>query len=170
MDGIVPPTSTRQPFGLYAATSAKGITADRTARKKKYFLTNSSRQFYVKQFRKTDFDHFTFQTGDDDKNRCHGLFQLCKKPRQAKQSLTNRQRFFISFLSSKKSSRNQDEQRTNYVSWKFIGGPTLGRQLLDTHGKSRAPNHSGTTWDTVVWVNKQHGTSWDHQQRYYPLF
>ncbi|KYM95129.1 hypothetical protein ALC62_14240 [Cyphomyrmex costatus] len=34
MDGIVPPTSTRQPFGLYAATSARGITADRTARKK----------------------------------------------------------------------------------------------------------------------------------------
>ncbi|EGI69512.1 hypothetical protein G5I_01802 [Acromyrmex echinatior] len=99
MDGIVPPTSTRQPFGLYAATSARGITADRTARKKKkyfslhfptffltrcaitkeiqrdskftydlsmiYFFTNSSRQFYVKQFRKTIFDHFTVQTGDD---------------------------------------------------------------------------------------------------------
>lgn len=30
-----------------------------------YFFTNSSRQFYVKQFRKTIFDHFTVQTGDN---------------------------------------------------------------------------------------------------------
>jgi len=30
-----------------------------------YFFTNSSRQFYVKQFRKTIFDHFMVQTGDN---------------------------------------------------------------------------------------------------------
>ncbi|KYM79693.1 hypothetical protein ALC53_09864 [Atta colombica] len=97
MDGIVPPTSTRQPFDLYAATSAKGITADRTARKKKHFslhfptffmrcaITKEIQRdskftydlsmiifsltlpgnFYVKQFRKTIFDHFTVQTGDN---------------------------------------------------------------------------------------------------------
>ncbi|KYN37700.1 hypothetical protein ALC56_07899 [Trachymyrmex septentrionalis] len=97
MDGIVPPTSTRQPFGLYAATGAKRhyrgsyreekekhfslhfptfstrcATTKEIQRDTKftydlsiYFLTNSSRQFYVKQFRKTIFDHFTVQTGDD---------------------------------------------------------------------------------------------------------
>jgi len=129
MDGIVPPTSTRQPFDLYAAYKRKSRTSHnynfaehlpngrsrtrdlfsyiydlqkalpRTVPRGKkkhfslhfptffmrcaitkeiqrdskftydlsmiYFFTNSSRQFYVKQFRKTIFDHFMVQTGDN---------------------------------------------------------------------------------------------------------
>jgi len=66
--------------------------------------SNLDEEFYYRKAHRLDANLRT-------KNRYRGLFRLCKNPRQAKQTLSNRQRFFIFFLSSKKSSRNQERTK-----------------------------------------------------------
>jgi len=153
----------REPF--YSEQTLGTNTLTNSALGHKFDTNRTKIRIWMKNF--TIEKHTGLMQISGQKNRYRGLFRLCKNPRQAKQILSNRQRFFIFF------PVKQEELKKSRTNEGLIGNSSEdlpsednSRTLSDMENREHqiiAEQHSRLSQQTTR-------TSWDHQQRYYPLF